>query len=72
MLAAIFIRIIFSWTGGADPSNQIYSVIFEITEPILQPIRNFVPRMGMFDLSPMIASFLLFILLQVGIQLSRG
>jgi YggT family protein len=71
MLAAIFIRIIFSWTGF-DPSNPIYSVIHEITEPILQPIRNFLPRMGMFDLSPMIASFLLFILLQVGLQLQAA
>jgi YggT family protein len=71
MLAAIFIRIIFSWTGF-DPSNPIYSVIHEITEPILQPLRNFVPRLGMFDITPMIASFILFIILRLGIEIMNN
>jgi YggT family protein len=71
MLAAIFIRIIFSWTGF-DPSNPIYSVIHEITEPILQPLRNFVPRLGMFDITPMIASFILFIILRLGIDIMNN
>lgn len=71
MLVCIFIRIIFSWSGF-DPANPIYGVIHEITEPILQPIRNFIPRMGMFDLSPMIASFILFFLLQLGLRLASG
>lgn len=38
----------------------------EITEPILFPIRSILPRMGMLDLSPMVASFLLFMLINVG------
>ena len=65
MLVAIFIRIIFSWTGF-DQSSPIYLVIMEITEPILFPIRSILPRMGMLDLSPMVASFLLFMLINVG------
>jgi YggT family protein len=71
MLAAIFIRIIFSWTGF-DPSNPSDSVIHEITEPILQPLRNFVPRLGMFDITPMIASFILFIILRLGIEIMNN
>lgn len=71
MLAAVFIRIIFSWTGF-DPSNPIYGVVNEITEPILQPIRNVVPRLGMFDISPMLASFILFILLRFGLAMASG
>jgi YggT family protein len=71
MLVAILIRIVFSWTGF-DPANPIYGVINEVTEPILQPIRNIIPRMGMFDLSPMIASFILFFLLQLGLRLASG
>lgn len=49
-----------SWTG-VDPSNPIAAVVNEITEPILQPIRSIMPRLGMIDLSPMVAGFLLFI-----------
>ncbi|MCH8814452.1 MAG: YggT family protein [Chloroflexi bacterium] len=64
LIASIFIRIIFSWTG-VDPSNPLYGVIHEITEPILGPIRSIMPRLGMIDLSPMIAMFLLFIMAQV-------
>lgn len=47
-----------------DPSNPIVGVISEITEPILAPIRSILPRMGMIDLSPMIASFLLIFVAQ--------
>lgn len=65
MLVAIFIRIIFSWTGF-DPTSPIFQVIMEITEPILLPIRSILPRMGMIDLSPMVASFLLFMLINIG------
>jgi YggT family protein len=69
LLAAVFIRIIFSWTNF-DPENPIAQVIQQITEPIIAPIRSVMPRMGMFDLSPMAASFLLIILAQLGTRLS--
>lgn len=45
-----------------DPSSPIYAVIHEITEPVLAPIRQFMPRIGMIDLSPMVAIFLLFMI----------
>jgi YggT family protein len=60
---AIFIRVIFSWIAF-DPSNPLYQIVHEITEPILAPIRQFMPRIGMIDLSPMVASFLLIIIAQ--------
>ena len=56
---AIFGRVIMSWVSptGNDPISPL---LYQITEPILQPIRQLVPRMGMFDLTPMIAIFILF------------
>ena len=69
LLMAILIRIIFSWTNF-DPENPIAQVIQQITEPIIAPIRSVMPRMGMLDLSPMAASFLLIILAQLGTRLS--
>jgi YggT family protein len=55
---AILGRVIMSWIspGGSDPLS---SILFQITEPILKPIRKVVPSMGMFDLSPMVALILL-------------
>jgi YggT family protein len=60
LVIAMFIRVIFSWIGF-NQESPIYAVIHEITEPILAPIRSIMPRLGMIDLSPMIAIFLLFI-----------
>ena len=58
---AIFARIILSWV---DPGGQmrINQVLYEITEPILAPIRRIMPNMGMLDLSPMVAIILLEVL----------
>ena len=47
-----------------DPGNPLYTITHDITEPILAPIRQFMPRIGMFDFSPMIASLLLIIIFQ--------
>jgi YggT family protein len=69
LIGAIWIRIIFSWTNF-DRSNPIYTVIHEITEPILAPIRSIMPRLA-FDLSPMIASFILIFLARLGSSLTN-
>ncbi len=63
LLIAILIRVIFSWIS-VDPSNPLYAVLHEITEPILAPIRQFMPRMGMIDLSPLVASVVLMFIAQ--------
>ncbi len=52
-----------------NPENPLYGVVHEITEPILAPIRRFMPRMGMIDLSPMVAGFLLFIILRAAMTI---
>ncbi len=67
-MGAIFIRIIFSWIG-MDPQNPVAVFLHEITEPILAPIRQFMPRMGMLDLSPMVAIFLLYIIARFAARL---
>lgn len=69
LLAAVFLRVIFSWIGF-NPDNPLYGIVHEITEPILAPIRRYMPRMGMIDFSPMIAGFLLIIILRAAMALS--
>ena len=55
---AILGRVIMSWISprGDDPLSPL---LHQITEPILKPIRQVVPPLGMFDLTPMIALILL-------------
>ena len=55
---AIFGRAIMSWIspGGSDPLS---AMLHQVTEPILRPIRQILPSMGMFDLSPLVALILL-------------
>lgn len=59
---AIFARVIMSWVAP-NPDNPLTKFVFQITEPILAPIRQvikrFIPNLGAFDLSPMVALILL-------------
>ncbi len=59
---AILVRVILSWFP-VDPSNPIIRVVWDVTEPILAPFRRVIPRIGMFDLSPL-AAFLVISFLQ--------
>jgi len=69
LLWAIVIRVVLSWFSPR-PDNPIMVIVYHITEPILGPLRRIIPRMGMFDLTPMVAIFLLIIISEVLRQLS--
>jgi YggT family protein len=59
---AIFIRVAFSWIGP-DMRNPLFRISYQLTEPVLAPVRNLLPQTAGIDLSPMIVTFLLFMLL---------
>jgi YggT family protein len=60
---AILIRVILSWFP-VDPSNPLIRILWEITEPVLAPFRRVIPKIGMFDLSPIAAFLVIGILAQ--------
>ena len=60
----IVARVILSWFPKYR-YQPIGEMIHSLTDPILAPIQRFIPRMGMFDFSPMIAILLLNVLQQV-------
>ncbi|MCL0044325.1 YggT family protein [Dehalococcoidia bacterium] len=62
---AIFARVILSWFPQASSSNPLVQFIYAMTEPVLRPIRRFVPKFGMLDVSPMIALILIIIIQRV-------
>ena len=68
----IFVRIIFSW-GMMGYGNRWVRFLIRITEPLLAPLRRMVPMVGMFDVSPIVA-FLVLWLLQAAVSstLLRG
>jgi YggT family protein len=58
LIFAIFARSILTWFP-TDRSGPIVGALNAVTEPILEPLRRIIPRMGMVDISPMVAIFLL-------------
>ena len=64
----ILARIIMSWVRieHGTPMASVYSVIFNLTEPVLGPLRRAIPpvRMGMgaIDLSPIIVFVVIIII----------
>lgn len=55
---ALLVRVIMSWVGGS-PYSWYGKLAYGLSEPILRPIRQFLPTMGGIDFSPMLAYFLL-------------
>ena len=64
---AIFARAILSWFVR-DPRNPLVELLDQITEPILAPLRRVVPRIGMVDITPLVAIILLQFLAQAVAQ----
>jgi YggT family protein len=54
LVFAIIGRAIMSWFRPS-PGNPLVMILNEITEPVLSPIRRFMPSLGGLDLSPLIA-----------------
>lgn len=57
-------RVLLSWV---DPTGRtrLGRVLFQVTEPILAPIRSVLPRTGMLDLSPLVLFLVLGVLIRV-------
>ncbi|HEY0399384.1 MAG TPA: YggT family protein [Acidimicrobiia bacterium] len=55
----LFARVILSWfplqPGTALAS--IASIIYQVTEPVMGPVRRIIPTVGMIDISPIVVFF---------------
>ncbi len=51
---AIFLRAILSWFSPGL-NNILTGILYQVTEPLLSPLRRIIPRVGMMDLSPLVA-----------------
>ncbi len=67
----VIIAVVMSWLVAFKVVNttnpivrQIRYVLFRLTEPVLAPIRRFLPDLGGIDISPIILLLILFFLRQ--------
>jgi YggT family protein len=58
---ALLGRVILSWFPNIDRSNPLVQLLFDITEPVLKPVREILPQTGMIDFSPLVV----FLVIQV-------
>ncbi len=64
----ILARVLMSWVN-IDPYSPLARVIFDLTEPVLAPVRNMLPPAAGLDFSPIIVMVLLQILGQILISM---
>jgi YggT family protein len=57
----VFVRIILAYTT-LGYGNRFMRFLINVTEPLLGPLRRMVPMVGMFDISPLVAFVILWIL----------
>jgi YggT family protein len=67
-------RVILSWLElfgvripATGPMHTIATLLFDVTEPVLRPLRKIVPPAGQFDISIVVA-FIIVIVLQQALQ----
>lgn len=58
-IIVLFIRVIFSWISPY-PNNPVYRFTYQVTEPVLQPVRRVLPPMSGIDLSPLIVTLVIY------------
>lgn len=55
---AIIARALLSWFN-LGPSHPLVRILYDLTEPILAPLRRVIPMIGMIDITPIVAIILL-------------
>lgn len=68
---AILARVLLSWVR-VNPFHPVISLLDQITEPILGPLRRIIPPIGMIDITPIVALFLLRFLQGILLSLVAG
>lgn len=56
----ILLRIILSWFR--HEAHGLMNILYQVTEPILAPIRRTIPALGIFDISPIVAILIIKVL----------
>jgi YggT family protein len=60
-LIVLIVRAVFSWipVSGGSGWNAVRSFVYSVTEPVLAPVRQVMPRTGFIDISFLVVFILL-------------
>ena len=61
-IIVMLVRVAFSWVSPF-PTNPVSRFAFQVTEPILAPVRRRLPPMSGIDLSPLVVTLIAYILI---------
>ncbi|MBN1427674.1 MAG: YggT family protein [Anaerolineae bacterium] len=61
-------RVLLSWIQVDPFTNPVARFLYNLTEPLLEPIRSILPPVGMMDFSPLVA-FVLIIAFQQALSI---
>jgi len=61
-IIVMLVRVAFSWVSPY-PTNAVSRFTFQLTEPILAPVRRRLPPMSGVDLSPLVVTLLAYFLI---------
>lgn len=58
-------RVLLSWIPNVDYRNPFVKLLIDITEPVLRPVRDMLPKNTGLDLSPMVVMIGIYLLSMV-------
>lgn len=61
----LLVRVLMTWIPNLPYENPIVKFLFQITEPILQPIREALPKQTGVDFSPIVVFIAIMIITRV-------
>ncbi len=61
-IIVLLVRVAFSWVSPF-PTNAVSRLAFQVTEPVLAPVRRRLPPMSGIDLSPLVVTLVVYFLI---------
>lgn len=61
-IIVMLVRVAFSWVSPY-PTNAVSRLTFQLTEPVLAPVRRWLPPMSGIDLSPLVVTLVAYFLI---------
>jgi YggT family protein len=72
LFLAIIIRAVLSWLPGVSALQPVARFFNKITDPLIEPIRRRLPPVGGFDVSPIVAVLLIWVVESILLALLVG
>ncbi|MDZ7842314.1 MAG: YggT family protein [Gammaproteobacteria bacterium] len=65
---AILIRVVLSWIAPQQGYNPALRLLYDLTEPVMEPARRLIPPIAMLDISPIVVFIFLYLTLMLIVQ----